>query len=71
MKGLRLIWLYEVVAGVEPASASTREDVDQSPQIYLSAEVTLVSVGMCDRKIVRHLPDPVAAIIDQIYSYFD
>ncbi len=71
MKGLRLIWLYEVVAGVEDASANTREDVDQSPQIYLSAEVTLVSVGMCDRKIVRHLPDPVAAIIDQIYSYFD
>jgi len=71
MKGLRLIWLYEVVADAENAFANTQKDTNQSPQVYLSAQVTLVTVGMRDRKVVRRLPDSVAAIIEQIYSYFD
>ncbi len=71
MKGLRLTWLYEVVADVEDVAVSTQADASQSPPVYLSAQVTLVTVRMRDRKIVRRLPDSVAAIIDRIHSYFD
>ncbi|MEM8506037.1 MAG: thioesterase family protein [Cyanobacteria bacterium P01_D01_bin.1] len=66
MKGLRLNWLYEVVADAADASASR----EVSTQVYLSAQVTLVTVGMRDRKIVRHLPAAVTEVLGQIHSYF-
>ena len=61
MKGLRLNWLYEVVTA----------DASGNPQLCLTAQVTLVTVGIRDRKVVRHLPDSVLEIISQILRYLD
>lgn len=57
--GIRLRWLYEI------------ETVGPDPQLCLTGEVTLVTVRVCDRKVVRRLPAEVAAIIAQIAGYFD
>lgn len=74
MQGLRLVWMYEVVAAA--ASNDVEADLEKSSpearsQVYLTAQVTLVTVGGRDRKVIRHLPEPVTEVITQIYSYFD
>ncbi len=56
--GIRLRWLYEI------------ETVGPDPQLCLTGEVTLVTVRMCDHKVVRRLPAEVAAILAQIADYF-
>ncbi|MGB3789637.1 MAG: thioesterase family protein [Phormidesmis sp.] len=61
MEGLRLNWLYEVVTA----------DATGASQVCLTAQVTLVTVGIRDRKVVRRLPDSVVEIISQIAKYFD
>ena len=60
IKGLRLTWLYEVVT----------VDADDV-QLCLTAQVSLVTVSVRDRKIIRPLPAPVQKIISQVSQYFD
>lgn len=57
-KGIRLNWLYEI------------ETVEPSPQVCLSAQVTLVTVDIAQRQIVRHLPNDVKEIFAQVVNYF-
>ncbi|MGI8933745.1 MAG: acyl-CoA thioesterase [Phormidesmis sp.] len=59
MTGIRLSWLYEI------------ETVGPQPQLCLTGQVTLVTVSMRDRKVVRRLPAEVAAMIAQIADYFE
>lgn len=59
MTGIRLNWLYEI------------ETVGPQPQLCLTGQVTLVTVSMGDRKVMRRLPAEVATIIDQITAYFE
>ncbi len=56
--GIRLNWLYEI------------ETVGSEPQICLTGQVTLVTVTVRDRKIVRRLPAEIKAIAHQIANSF-
>lgn len=57
--GVRLNWLYEI------------ETVGPEPQTCLTGQVTLVTVNVRDRKIVRYLPAEIEAIIAQVANYFE
>lgn len=59
MTGIRLNWLYKI------------ETVAPSAQLCLSAKVTLVTVDMTHRKVVRRLPDEVSEAVTQVVNYFD
>ena len=61
MQGVRLNWIYEIeTAGIG----------SEPPQIHLTGQVTLVTVNVESRKIVRRLPSEVKAIIQQVVDYF-
>lgn len=57
--GIRLNWLYEI------------ETVGPTAQICLTGQVTVVTVNMRDRKIVRQLPAEVKAVIAEVTRYFE
>lgn len=57
--GIRLNWLYEI------------ETVGPEPQVCLTGQVTLVTVNVRDRKIVRHLPAEIEAIARQMANAFE
>ena len=61
MQGIRLNWLYEI---------ETQDIASGSPQIHLTGQVTLVTVDVASRKVVRRLPDAVQAILQQAIDYF-
>lgn len=57
-KGIRLNWRYEI------------ETVAATPQLCITGQVTLVTVNVRDRKVVRRLPDEVKSSITRIENYF-
>ncbi|MGB3297631.1 MAG: thioesterase family protein [Phormidesmis sp.] len=57
IKGIRLNWLYEI------------ETVEPSPRLCLSAQITLVTVDVAQRKIVRHLPREVKEILARVTDH--
>jgi len=59
MKGIRLNWCYEI------------ETAEETPQLCVSAQVSLVAVNVGDRKIVRRLPPDIEVIISQVEQYLD
>lgn len=61
MQGVRINWLYEIeTKGVE----------GEPPQVHLTGQVTLVTVDIVSRKVVRRLPDEVKAVLQQALDYF-
>lgn len=58
VEGIRLNWLYEI------------ETVAASPQICVTGQVTLVTVNMRDRKVMRRLPDEINALIKTVTDRF-
>jgi acyl-CoA thioester hydrolase len=56
--GVRLHWLYEI------------ETLDPSPKLCITAQVTLVTVDIHQRKVVRRLPPEAQEIIDRVVNYF-
>ncbi len=60
VQGIRLNWLYEI---------ETTDDESKSPRVYLTGQVTLITVDVASRKVVRRLPNEVKAIIQQVTSY--
>ncbi|MEO1622163.1 MAG: thioesterase family protein [Cyanobacteria bacterium J06632_3] len=63
-KGVRLIWDYEIVA------TEVDGDVQAEAQLCVTGQVSLVTVNMCDRKIVRRLPDDIKTLIRELENYF-
>lgn len=57
IKGIRLSWRYEI------------EITEPTPMRCVSAQVSLVTVDMCDRKIVRRLPSEIKNLATQIDQY--
>lgn len=57
--GLRLNWHYEI------------ETVGPAPQRCVTAQVSLVTVDMRDRKIVRRVPDEIKALTAQLQRYLN
>ncbi len=57
-KGIRLNWCYEI------------ETAEETPQLCVSAQVSLVIVNMGDRKIVRRLPLGIKTLIAQVENHF-
>ncbi|MGB3571032.1 MAG: thioesterase family protein [Phormidesmis sp.] len=58
MKGIRLNWCYEI------------ETAEETPQLFVSAQVSLVTVAVSDRKIVRRLPPEIKDLIAQVENHF-
>ncbi|MGB3670111.1 MAG: thioesterase family protein [Phormidesmis sp.] len=58
MKGIRLNWCYEI------------ETAEETPQLFVSAQVSLVTVAVSDRKIVRRLPSEIKDLIAQVENHF-
>jgi len=58
IEGIRLIWEYEI------------ETVEAHPQQCLTGTVTLVTVNMTTRKVVRRWPPDVQAVVSKLESYF-
>ncbi|MEM6449536.1 MAG: thioesterase family protein [Cyanobacteria bacterium P01_D01_bin.105] len=58
-KGIRLTWQYEI------------ETVAADPQLCLTGTVTLVTVDMKARKVVRRPPPAVKAILSSLEDYFN
>ena len=56
-KSVRLNWHYEI------------ETAAPSPQLCASAQVSLVTVSMRDRKIVRRLPAEIKLLIEQVEAH--
>ena len=56
-KGVRLNWHYEI------------ETVAPTPTLCVSAQVSLVTVNMSDRKIVRRLPTEIKTLIAQVEAH--
>ena len=67
-KGIRLRWLYEIETASESLARQSIEEgtLEKSPQLCVTGEVTLVTVSMRDRKIVRRLPEEIQAIATKI-----
>jgi acyl-CoA thioester hydrolase len=57
LTGIRLHWLYEI------------ETLNPSPQVCITAKVTLVTVDITHRKVVRRLPAEVKEILDRVVDY--
>jgi len=57
-KGIRLRWEYEI------------ETATDEPQICITGTVTLVTVNMRSRKVVRHLPENLRALIADVEQHF-
>ncbi len=51
VKGVRIQWLYEI------------ETDEVQPQLCLSGQITLVTVDVASRKVMRRLPEAIAQII--------
>ena len=58
MKGVRLTWCYEI------------ETVEETPQLCVSAQVSLVTVRLCNRTIVRRLPPEITNIVERVSARF-
>ena len=58
-KGIRLNWMYEI------------KTVAATPHLCLSGCVTLVTVDMSSRKVVRRLPPEVTSILTKLERYFE
>jgi acyl-CoA thioester hydrolase len=58
LTGVRLHWLYEI------------ETIEPSAQICMTAQVTLVTVDIHQRKMLRRLPREVQESIDRILDSF-
>lgn len=58
ISGIRLSWLYQI------------ETVEPSPRICLNAKVSLVTVDMTSRKIVRQVPHEIHDMVRQVESHF-
>lgn len=58
ISGIRLNWLYQI------------ETVDPSPRICVSARVSLVTVDMTSRKVVRRVPPEIQDMVKKVESYF-
>ncbi|NJM99024.1 MAG: acyl-CoA thioesterase [Phormidesmis sp. RL_2_1] len=60
MAGLRLNWLYEIeMTAAHLASA----------QLCLAGQITLVTVSVSSRKVLRRLPTEVKEMVEQITTY--
>lgn len=60
IKGIRLNWLYEI---------ETMDSAGGSEVVTcLTGQVTLVTVDVAQRRIVRRMPDEVKAIADQVFA---
>ena len=57
LKGIRLTWQYEI------------EAIAAEPQLCLTGTVTLVTVDMKTRKVVRRLPPEVTDILSKVENY--
>jgi acyl-CoA thioester hydrolase len=66
VSGIRLNWRYEIETRPDSADASGAS----GPQCCVSAQVTLVTVDVKRRKVVRRFPPEVQAIVDQLTAYF-
>ena len=58
VQGIRVRWQYEI------------ETLTLEPQLCLSGTVTLVTVNMNTRKVVRRLPEEVQSIFAKVNAYF-
>ena len=65
IQGIRLNWVYEMRA-VDEAKA-----MDASSAIALTGQVTLVTVDVEKRKVVRRIPKETLAIVDKVATYFN
>ncbi len=58
IKGVRIHWLYEI------------ETLEPSPQLCITAQVTLAPVDMKQRKVVRRLPPDAKEMLDRVVNFF-
>ncbi|MEL6350571.1 MAG: thioesterase family protein [Cyanobacteria bacterium J06627_28] len=61
-KGVRLNWQYEIV--------SIGASADGSPELCVTGQVSLVTVKLSDRTIVRRLPPEVKTIVERVTAQF-
>ena len=61
-KGVRLNWQYEIESIEEPA--------EESPELCVTGQVSLVTVRLSDRTIVRRLPPEVKTIVERVTAQF-
>ncbi|MEL6776133.1 MAG: thioesterase family protein [Cyanobacteria bacterium J06597_16] len=72
VKGIRLNWVYEIEtkpATPEQDNAKRPSDLTK-PQVCVTGQVTLVTVSMRDRKVVRRLPPAVSAVVQKVTEAF-
>lgn len=62
VKGIRLNWMYAIETAGETAG--------RIPELCLTGQVTLVTVSLRDRKVVRRLPDEITAIVNKVTTAF-
>ena len=63
IEGIRLNWVYEIESvSAEPFA---------KPVTCLTGQVTLVTVDVARRRVVRRMPDEVGAIATKLTDYFD
>ena len=65
IQGIRLNWVYEI------RTVDEDRPVDASAAIALTGQVTLVTVDLEQRKVVRRLPKEALAIVDKLTTYFN
>jgi len=70
VKGIRLNWMYEIEMATEASSHLAGQTASQTTALCLTGQVTLVTVSLRDRKVVRRLPDDVKAIVNKVTSTF-
>ena len=65
IQGIRLNWVYEIRAVDE------NRVMDASSAIALTGQVTLVTVDVEKRKVMRQIPEETLAIVDKVATYFN
>ncbi|MGC1307562.1 MAG: thioesterase family protein [Phormidesmis sp.] len=66
IKGIRLNWLYEIVTTQPDGEAGQAV----KPDVCVSAQVTLVTVNVASRKVIRRVPAEVSEILQRLNQYF-
>jgi len=70
-KGIRLSWQYEIWSEAEaPTEPTADKENVEAKQLCLTGQVTLVTVSMRDRNVVRRLPAEIKTMISQVNQYF-
>ena len=70
-KGIRLNWQYEIwQCGTEADVETEMETFANEPQLCLTGTVTLVTVDIKKRQVVRRLPREVKDLVAQLEAYF-